>query len=232
MHLTVDGSKLGGILSDFDKEMRRLLWAVMCELELSVCLVRGLPSIIYGLTTTCDAPRMLHDEDFRYPSQSTEELPILENSPRHCPAANLIAAAQCRDLRMKVHSRLNDPTFKGEIIEVAVFEEELGKALQSCEPSQDPSAATTAEMLSTMHLRMSLYRSLLLLNRHASMTSKSATTRRYAASRCTTIARSMILEHKQANRQTQLTLTFLQAPIFMAALSLCLDLVVSASGMS
>jgi len=231
MHLTVDGSKLGGILSDFDKEMRRLLWAVICELELSVCLVRGLPSILDGLTASCDAPKVLRDEKLRYPSQLPDEpLAPPTDDPRHFPAGNLIAAAHCRSLRLRLHSRMNDPTFRGEIVELAGFEEEISKALQTCE--RIAGSSTTAEMLSTMHLRMALYRSLLLLNRHASMTSKSDATRRYAAIRCTTIARVMILEHKQANKQAQLMLTFLQAPIFMAALSLCLDLAVSASGMS
>jgi len=230
MHLTVDGSKLGGILSDFDKEMRRLLWAVMCELELSVCTVRGLPSILSGLTASCDAPRGLHDEKLRHPTQTVDEiLDAPEADFRHSPASNLIAASQCRELRLKLHGRLNDPTFKGEIVELAAFEEEISTALKTCE--RRPDSSTTAEMLSTMHLRMSLYRSLLLLNRHVSMTSKSEATRRYATTRCTTIARMMILEHQQANKQAQLILTFLQAPIFMAALSLCLDLVVSASGM-
>jgi hypothetical protein len=224
-HLDVEGSKIGGVLSDFDREMRRRLWCTICELETTACLLRGLPSMLISFDASCPSPKVMFDEQIPCPGIGATQL--LPNEAGPSPVRYLLAVHDYRPLELRLLRKLNNPNYESSTEDLLRLEDETAGALQRCDAMFGEDGNITQTELPRLHHRMGIFRALLLLNRHASLSATSESTRRYATQRCVDIARTMIEDHMRAGERTQMVLTYLHAPVFMAAMSLCLDLAAS-----
>jgi len=229
LHLEVEGSKIGKIMLEFDKEMRRRIWAVICELEITICLLRGLPSALQGVETSCKAPALIFDDEIT--CSTTGPVAEYYSRPPYKESTYLVHASRYRSLRLDLVGRVNSPTFDGDLAELLRLEDETRAAFRQYDLDQPYTKnGTVSTSFARAHFKLEFLRLLLLMNRHAAVLSTSESTRRWATHRCIDFASQTISEHMDVDEQTCMLLTYLHSPSFTAAISLTLDLAIQLQG--
>lgn len=222
LHLEVEGSKIGAIISDFDKEMRRRIWAAICELEITICLLRGLPSCLQGLQVTCRSPSLIFDDQLACPATGHLDE---QSQPPYKRIRYLVHMSRHSALRLDLVHRVNGSTFDGNLEELLRLEDETMAACRQYD-FDHPGAGPSAIHIAKTYFKLEFLRLLLFINRRAAVRSKSERVRKWATFRCTDLASQIIREHQDVDERTRMLLTYLHMPAYTAAISLSLDLAV------
>ncbi|OCK80873.1 hypothetical protein K432DRAFT_442833 [Lepidopterella palustris CBS 459.81] len=165
-----------GKTSEFEKEMRRRIWATMVEMELQASIEKGLPSSISGLDFDCPAPANTDDESFSPESPSP---PTSEPIEHYTPTSYLHACRHTLALRTHLTTILNSPTGHLEYTDILHYDTKLTTAL-SCLPPWNHPANPTSSILPRTLLALQLLQLLLIL--HHPFTKLAPSNSRYAYS--------------------------------------------------
>ena len=93
-------------ISLYNKEMRRMLWATIVELDLQASLDRGMASSLGGQRWDCKAPKNIDDDAFDDANQS---MPISKPSQDFTSMSFLHLSQKSIHLRTELCSLLNEP---------------------------------------------------------------------------------------------------------------------------
>ena len=94
--------------SPYRIEMKRRLWATICEVDLQNAFQFGLPTLLHNIDTDIGPPANLDDEDF---DENTKELP-LSKPPDEYTCASYQYHSWCSwSLRLEISQRLFSPKF-------------------------------------------------------------------------------------------------------------------------
>jgi hypothetical protein len=192
-------------ISEFEKEMRRRLWATVVELELQASIDSGLPSSMCGLYTDVQPPSNTPDDLFSLksgfiPSQGLD---------RFTRSSYLAWSTRSLPLRVKLVQLLNNPTTKLPYAEVLAYDSQLHSMVSSL-PNWDESEGALPSALLDLELRQFL----LMLHRPYAKLAAKDTRFSYSFAACVNAANSMISIHDDLRRRNVLLLNHLRIDVF------------------
>ncbi|KAF2463549.1 uncharacterized protein BDR25DRAFT_297899 [Lindgomyces ingoldianus] len=142
----------GGRVSEFEKEMRRRLWATMMELELQSSIDCGLQSSLCGLYFDTQPPANISDE-----ALSADLQQALTSSPTTHFTSTSYLNVSMRSIPLRIHltQLLNNPTTSLHYSDVLHYDAQITSLLASL-PSWSNSRATVPSALLDLQLRQFL----------------------------------------------------------------------------
>ncbi|KAJ5669128.1 hypothetical protein N7462_010198 [Penicillium macrosclerotiorum] len=117
-------------LSAFDGEMRRRLWAVLCQLDILVSFQVGLPRAIQSWQSDAEMPSNLYDTDF---DENCTQIPPARSEDERTPCLYTVA----KDRIMKVFGQIIDLAYSNEGVsydEILQIDRRLEEAHDSLPP--------------------------------------------------------------------------------------------------
>ena len=99
-----DPSKMGGVFTPFQAEIRRRIWHVLLQIDLLAGFHLGLPSMIAAVESDTESPRNLRDEDFY---EDIPELPLGRPETEPTPILYLIVKSRICDVFGKIAAQAN-----------------------------------------------------------------------------------------------------------------------------
>jgi hypothetical protein len=161
-----DPSLLGKI-SEFEKEMRRRLWATIAELELQSSIDAGHQSSLCGLHYDTQPPANVPDDAF---DPDSNQLPLGRPLEHFTRTSYLSCTIRSLPLRVHLLQLLNNPAANVQYSDVLHYGNRVTCILASHPEWQDPQAAIPASLLD-----LQLRQFLLMLHRpYAKLASKNA----------------------------------------------------------
>jgi hypothetical protein len=156
-----DPSLLGTPMRKIDQEMRRRLWATIMELELQVCIERGMPSMLTNVTW--DTTNVLDVLDEELDETGEERLSQPPWSPQST-ASFLHSSRASLSLRLSLAAAINDTNSPVTHDEVLKHDEQLISHLQKLNSTSKEHGTNTRYTLSETVLDLQLRQFLLLLH--------------------------------------------------------------------
>ncbi|EEH16928.1 hypothetical protein PABG_07015 [Paracoccidioides brasiliensis Pb03] len=145
-------------ISEFNREMRRRIWATVLELDLQASLDRGMPPTMQMSDYDCSPPLNINDEDMREnTTHSLEEKPLNVMTD----SSFQIALMQSVGLRLRICALVNAPRVSITSSELALLEEEINKNLSEI---PDWQATNSSGGFITQKQQLLLWRTLLEAN--------------------------------------------------------------------
>ena len=211
-------SYLGTRTSIFEKEMRRRLWATICELELHASVERGMiPSSGHAVSDTLP-PLNIDDENF---NENSDKLPHPKPAPISTRTLYLSESCKTQQLRISLTTLINNPKRRLMEQEAFAYEEDVTQCIEDL-------ANTTGEesfpSLARSMLDLQLRQYLLLLRRPLALKASTRHIQNYSRLVCLNTATRIINEHSRFMKQGSYTLRHLRDDMFGASLNICLDL--------
>ncbi|ORX99020.1 hypothetical protein BCR34DRAFT_628266 [Clohesyomyces aquaticus] len=118
----------GGRISEFEKEMRRRLWATTAELELQSSIDCGLQSSLYGLYFDIQPPANVSDETL---TTDSKQAPTREPTMQFTDASYLNISAKSLPLRIHLAQILNNPSTKLRYSDVLHYDTKISALIAS-----------------------------------------------------------------------------------------------------
>ncbi|KAF2710337.1 hypothetical protein K504DRAFT_377201 [Pleomassaria siparia CBS 279.74] len=204
---------LGNGVSEFDKEMRRRLWATIMELELQSSIDCGLPSSICGLHFDAQPPANVPDEEL---SADSTQPPPSRPIEQFTATSYLVVGMRSLPLRVRLMQLLNDPTTNLQYADVLHYDAQINAALSSL-PTWDDRRAAMPRALVDIQLRQFL---LMLHRPYAKLAAKNS---RYGFSfvACVDAANGILCHYDELNGQGILALNHLRSDVLRIVFALC-----------
>ena len=176
-----------GRISEFEKEMKRRLWATIMELELQTSLESGLQSPLSGLYFDCPAPSNFPDDAF---SSASEEMPAGRPIEHFTSASYLNLALKSLPLRIHLNQLLNNPSTDLQYSDILHYDAQIHAMLSALPTWEDDRSIIPSALL-----RLQLRQFLLIL--HKNFAKLAPKNKRYVFSftSCVDSASSMIAIH-------------------------------------
>ncbi|KAF2733725.1 hypothetical protein EJ04DRAFT_577421 [Polyplosphaeria fusca] len=202
----------GGRVSEFDKEMRRRLWATTAELELQSSLDSGLQSALSGLYFDTQPPTNLPDEAL---TPEMEQAPAGRPLDAFTTSSYLTHSAQSLPLRVHLNQLLNNPTANLQYSDILHYDNQITSILSSLPTWSDPRAPIPTAILS-----LQLHQYLLIL--HMPYAKLASTNPRYTYSftAAITATSSILTLYTTLNTASLPAPSFFRNDIFRAAITL------------
>ncbi|KAF2644348.1 hypothetical protein P280DRAFT_496673 [Massarina eburnea CBS 473.64] len=202
----------GGRISEYDKEMRRRLWATIAELELQTSIDCGLQSSLCGLYFDVQPPANLPDEAF---SPEMPQIPAGRPIEHFTSASYLNVALKSLPLRVHLLQLLNNPTTDLQYSDVLHYDAQVTSLLSSI-PTWEDSRATMASALLDFQLRQ------FLLILHRPFAKLAAENQRYSYSFtvCVDAASNILSSYETLISKDMLALNHLRNDILRVGITL------------
>lgn len=177
-----------GKTSEFEKEMKRRLWAIIMELELQSSLESGLQSSLGDLYFDTPAPANLSDDAL---GPGSQYIPASSPVDNFTPMSFLAVASESLPFRVRLTQLLNNPTHGLQYEDVLRYDTQLHTLLSSLPSWIDDCRATTPSAL----LKLQLYQYLLIIHRPYAKLSLQNQRFMYSFSVCVEVASSIVSLH-------------------------------------
>lgn len=198
-----------GKTSEFDKEMRRRIWATIVEMELQASIERGLPSSAYGLEFDCPAPANIDDEALCLASPSPVSSKPLE---QYTTASYLHASRSSLPLRISLTSLLNNRKTGISYEDVLHYDSRINSTLKSL-PRWSDQACAIPSILLDLQLRQFL----VILHTPYAKLATSNSRYVYSAVSCLSAASTLVTHHSTLVGSGKHMLNMLRNDVFRAA---------------
>lgn len=223
-----DPSILGDKVSDFDREMRRRLWATMLELELQASIDRGMMSTSSSMSSDTKAALNIEDEDL---SDDVDSEEMAKPSNEYTQTSFLHLSGASFQLRVSLNSVVNDLNAPMRYEEVLEHEELIMTELRKLPPwtKAQPANATGLSLVARTLLDIQLRQFLIML--HGPFARQQERTTRHSLSRmvCFDAASSILNQYKRLSESGNYALLLLRHDYFRAALAVCQNAYISIS---
>jgi len=214
--------------SEFDREIRRRLWATISELELQACVERGMPLSFPHLEIDCSPPLNINDEDLL---EFAEHRPVPKPLEVQTDASFQVLLQMSLPLRLKIAARMNVTKSAMTYEEVLILDAEINRSLEIYSrycgagiPGLDLESATFWKL----NLDLQLRQFLLFLHRPYAIRSKDSSRFTYSRKICLDTATTIIRSHsKFIESGDDFSLCLFREDIANAALAVCCDISLS-----
>ncbi|KAF2266273.1 hypothetical protein CC78DRAFT_491947 [Lojkania enalia] len=134
----------GGRISEFEKEMKRRIWATMMELELQSSIDSGLQSSLSGLYFDTQPPANIIDEMV---SPESTQAPVGRPLEFFTPTSYLSFSIKYLPLRIHLTQLLNNPTTDLQYSDVLHYDTQINQLLTSLPSWKDPRSTIPSALL-------------------------------------------------------------------------------------
>jgi len=203
---------LKGKLSEFEKEMRRRLWATIMELELHSSIECGLPSSLCGLYFDTQPPANIPDEAF---GADTAQAPSGRPIDHFTSTSYLIISLRSLPLRVHLMQLINNPTANLQYSDVMHYDARINSLLSSIPDWNDP-RSTIASALLDLQLRQFL----LLLHRPYGKVASTNSHYMYSFTACVDAASKILSIYEDLNNKGIVALNHLRNDALRIAVTL------------
>jgi hypothetical protein len=213
-----DPSFLGEKVSTFDQEMRRRLWATICELELQASIDRGMPSASAGIFSDCSPILNIDDADLTDEGDSEASA---KDWDQYTNSSLLMISRSSFALRVALNSVVNDLGSPLQWEQIASYEVLVTTELEKL-PSWVKSETENSEAgLSGSILQIQLLQFLILL--HTPFARKRSANSRYSTSRmiCFQAATKILEQVRRLTSHNYYFFLLFRHEYFRAALVVC-----------
>jgi hypothetical protein len=208
--------------SEYEKEMRRRLWATIRELELQAAFDRGVFSSSNALASDCGAASNIGDDDF---GELSDQVLSLNSGEAYTSGSFLALSNRSFLLRAEVNRIINDPKINLSYDEMLQYHARMMEELETMPSWVDanrntnnvPSSSTLPALLLDIQLRQYL---LLLHLPFAQLADENS---RYCYSRmvCLNGANNILDYHSKLAASGNYVLNLLRGDVFRSALVVC-----------
>lgn len=201
-----------GVISPFEKEMKKRLWATIAELELQSSLESGIQSSLTALHSDTSLPANLPDDAF---SSETDEMPASRPLEHFTSVSYLRLALQSLPFRIRLTHVLNDPSNIIDYSDVLHYDAQIHELLSKI-PLWDDSRSRIPSAL----LRLQLRQFLLILHKpYAKLASQN---QRFTSSftQCVEAGSAIVTMHDELLSQGVLMLNNLRNDVLRAGITL------------
>ncbi|KAL9107980.1 MAG: hypothetical protein Q9227_007195 [Pyrenula ochraceoflavens] len=223
---------LGNRISLFDQEMRRRLWATICEFELQEAVDRGMIPGIHEGDWDSKPPANINDEDF---DESCTALPPSKPLAMFTNTAFLHFSAKTLGTRLEVVSILNRLESTISYEKVLIQDEKLLAILDDIpawgtEPTSPPTpqtnnSSTNLALMPRSFIWLQIHQFLIMIHRPFAQGGLQQSRHRYSRNSCISSALSTLNRYTQPDINADFSLCVFRSDVFRAAFSLCYDLV-------
>jgi hypothetical protein len=210
-----DPSLLEGRCSNFDKEMRRRLWATVMELELQSSLDRGTPSSLSSTPFDCKPPQNINDEDLVV---GAVHCPVPKPSEEYTSTSYLHIASKSISFRINLCSLINDTRSNLGYEQVLRYEQQINDELDAIPKWAEGEKKHVDQASALLDLQLRQY----LIMLHAPFARRSHSSQnRYSRMVCFETSKFILDLHSKLTSSGNFTLSLLRKDVLYAALSTC-----------
>lgn len=219
------------VMSVFEEEMRRRMWATAAEWELQASLERGMPAMMAGCPFDTEPPSNIFDEDLE---EDVSELPQSRPASYWTPSFYQHHSHRSLRFRIALNSILNDPSSRLSFEDVLQYEAQIMQELNAIPtPKMPPTAIDTDDSVvnqesfdrkiipSVALLDIQIRHYLIML--HSPFVSKS----QYSAVASISAASHILDLHSKLHAAEVYVISMMRNDIFRASLAICHNLLLS-----
>jgi hypothetical protein len=173
-----------GRVSEYEKEMRRRIWATIMELELQSSIDCGLQSSLCGFFFDNQAPANLPDDTF---STETQQLPAPRPLDHYTDTSYLAWSIKSLPLRVHLMQLLNNPTTEFQYSDVLHYDNQINSLLSTLPNWTDERTGTPGALLD-----LQLRQFLLILHRPYAKLASTNSRFTYSFTSCIKAASAML----------------------------------------